>query len=217
MSGWGHDGPMVKMKRRPNHAVTVGVLCLGASSWGILLPPAVTPSLLVCAVLFFAWGIVRAYRASDPQRGKVWALVGFILSVFFLGRIGLAPILDKATSHTVVVDGIKRTFRVRVPSSYDPSTPTPAILVFHGFAQTGRGIERLSRLSRHAEREGYLAVYPEGHRRSWNDGRSTAPNARVGVTPWACRSARACSRTVSGAPTNGPTNGTPSSTAGAKP
>jgi polyhydroxybutyrate depolymerase len=49
----------------------------------------------------------------------------------------------------------------------------PLVLIFHGGGATARAMERLTGFSELADREGFIAVYPQGIGRSWNDGRDT--------------------------------------------
>ena len=95
-----------------------------------------------------------------------------MISLLLLGLVVLDPMLDGATRHAITVDGVSRSYRVHEPAAFDGTSPVPVLLVFHGFRQTGRGVERLSDLSALADRQGFLVVYPEGHRRAWNDGQS---------------------------------------------
>jgi polyhydroxybutyrate depolymerase len=79
----------------------------------------------------------------------------------------------------ILSGGRLRTYRVFAPSG--DSAPWPVMLVFHGGGGTGEGMERLSGLDAIAGREGFLAVYPDGYRRSWADGRGTSAADAAGV------------------------------------
>ena len=75
---------------------------------------------------------------------------------------------------TLRVNGVERTYLLLVPSSYRPGTPAPLVLVFHGAGGRGRRMAPHTGFSRLAQREGFVAVYPDGLGRRWNDGRGTA-------------------------------------------
>lgn len=70
---------------------------------------------------------------------------------------------------------------------HDPGVPRggdglrPAVLVFHGFLQTPRGMRNLTGIDRLADEEGFLVVYPKGTFRSWNDGDDTKPASKRDV------------------------------------
>jgi polyhydroxybutyrate depolymerase len=58
--------------------------------------------------------------------------------------------------------GARRTYRLFVPSGYDPSQPTPLVLNFHGFGGSGRQQEANSHMTREAERSGFITVAADG-------------------------------------------------------
>jgi polyhydroxybutyrate depolymerase len=75
---------------------------------------------------------------------------------------------------TLRVDGVERGYLLFVPSSYRPGHPAPLLLIFHGGGGRARGIAPHTGFSRLAEQEGFVAVYPDGLNRRWNDGRGYA-------------------------------------------
>jgi polyhydroxybutyrate depolymerase len=82
---------------------------------------------------------------------------------------------------SMVVDGRRRSYLVHAPSRRDGRLPV--VLVFHGGGSTALAMERESGFSALADREGFIAVYPEGVGQSWNDGRGegSTPAVREGV------------------------------------
>ncbi|MBI3778439.1 MAG: hypothetical protein HY274_05955 [Gammaproteobacteria bacterium] len=84
-------------------------------------------------------------------------------------------------------DGLKRRYIVHVPPAYDGKTPAPVVIMFHGGGGKARGAMSETGWSAKADKEYFLAVYPEGVPRdpsrhasfvanpqSWNDGSSRA-------------------------------------------
>jgi polyhydroxybutyrate depolymerase len=76
------------------------------------------------------------------------------------------------------VSDLKREYRLHLPPGYDRSKATSVVLDFHRYNGTADGEERDTGLSRHADKHGYLVVYPQGtafltdtgqHITSWND------------------------------------------------
>lgn len=70
--------------------------------------------------------------------------------------------------------GHTRTSELHIPSSYNPSTPTPLVIGYHGGFGEGENQENLTHMATTAEREGFIVAYPDGINRHWNDGRSKA-------------------------------------------
>lgn len=70
-------------------------------------------------------------------------------------------------------DGRRRTYRVYVPESYDPTQPTPLVLSLHGFASNAGQQMEFSQWNRVADEHGFLVVYPQGSGTppGWNSGR----------------------------------------------
>lgn len=62
----------------------------------------------------------------------------------------------------ITVAGQKRNYLVHIPVNYDPGKRVPLVLILHGAFGTGRQIERQSGFSKLSDREGFLAVYPNG-------------------------------------------------------
>lgn len=85
--------------------------------------------------------------------GLVVAFALFVLIAFELAN---------RTNGTLVSSGEKRAYLLYVPESYDPSTPTPLVISFHGFAEWPAHQMQVSRWNDLADQEGFLVVYPSG-------------------------------------------------------
>lgn len=84
---------------------------------------------------------------------------------------------DTVTPETTVpappVDFTARPFEVFQPSSYDPATPMPLVVLLHGFGASGAIQEAYFELQPLAEERGFLYVHPDGTinqigRQFWN-------------------------------------------------
>ena len=74
---------------------------------------------------------------------------------------------------TLEVDGKSRSYRLHLPSTV--SGRYPIVFSFHGLNSNAEQEERLSQFSSLADREGFIAVYPEGVSAKWRFmGRSDA-------------------------------------------
>ncbi len=79
--------------------------------------------------------------------------------------------------HTLVVDGVSRTYRVHVPRHYKATVPVPLLLAFHGAGSNSEDMASLTGLDKVADRAGFLAVYPQGIEYRWHAGLSTGSTA----------------------------------------
>ena len=75
----------------------------------------------------------------------------------------------QTVERSITVGGRTRTYRIFVPTN--ASSPVPLLLVFHGGGGTGRQMERFTRFTAVAAREHFVAIYPDGVDKNWNDGR----------------------------------------------
>ena len=51
---------------------------------------------------------------------------------------------------------------VRVPASYDPDTPTPLVMLLHGYSGTGDAQEAYMQFAPIADEFGYIYLHPDG-------------------------------------------------------
>ena len=69
--------------------------------------------------------------------------------------------------------GLRRSYRIHIPPSFDRTKPTPLVLALHGGGGSGWHMERLTLggFNTLSDKEGFIVVYPDGIERHWNDGR----------------------------------------------
>lgn len=80
-----------------------------------------------------------------------------------------------AQTGTITVDGLERTYTLRLPTSYNGSAPIPLVIAMHGGFGSGTQLENQSQLTPKGEAEGFILVYPDGYPspisiRTWNAG-----------------------------------------------
>jgi len=80
---------------------------------------------------------------------------------------------ETSTTRSIIFAGLERTYRIRIPSSYDKTSPIPLVIVLHGGGGTGEKMEELTLrgFNRLSDKEGFIVVYPDGIEKHWNDGR----------------------------------------------
>jgi polyhydroxybutyrate depolymerase len=112
--------------------------------------------------------------------------LGVFLALALITELARAEIKQtKPGSHTMAihVDGLERTYIVHVPASYKPSIATPMVVMLHGGGGTARAAMWETEWVDKADKEGFLAVFPNALARDparsshfsrnpqlWNDG-----------------------------------------------
>lgn len=67
-------------------------------------------------------------------------------------------------------NGSTRTFITYIPSTYNPSTPVPLVLVLHGLTMSASSIMSVTGFNNIAQNNNFIAVYPDGLNNDWNFG-----------------------------------------------
>ena len=89
-----------------------------------------------------------------------------------------SPNFPGATSTMpIVVNVLDRIYLLHLPTDYDQNKPTSLVLNFHGYTDSAGGMESGTGMSYHADKYGYIVVYPQathftsksGLITSWND------------------------------------------------
>lgn len=89
--------------------------------------------------------------------------------------------MDNSRRHSIVSGHIERTFIVHAPrrEGVSGAHARPLVLAFHGGYASAFHMQKLTRLNELAERDDFIAVYPEGVSRHWNDGRGEEKHGEV--------------------------------------
>jgi len=75
-----------------------------------------------------------------------------------------------ARAESLVVGGRERSYFVYRPPGLSRANPAPLVIVLHGGFGSGLQAERSYHWNAEADRGGFVVVYPDGFRRSWNAG-----------------------------------------------
>jgi polyhydroxybutyrate depolymerase len=57
--------------------------------------------------------------------------------------------------------GLERDYRLYIPASYDPQTPTPLVVMLHGLTSNITDIEYYTEISQKADQAGFIVAYPQ--------------------------------------------------------
>ncbi|MFF0496653.1 alpha/beta hydrolase family esterase [Nocardia aobensis] len=102
------------------------------------------------------------------------AAAGLIAAVSGCAPLHAAPAGDRTV--TVESSGLPRQYLIREPSSPGPGK-RPAVLIFHGGGGSAENMAATTGFDTLADTEGFVAVYPVGSDKSWNDGRGADTTA----------------------------------------
>lgn len=75
-----------------------------------------------------------------------------------------------ADEHSLAVGGRERTYLLHRPAGLDRSRPVPLVVMLHGGFGSGSQAEGAYRWDEEADHRGFVVVYPDGVRRTWNAG-----------------------------------------------
>lgn len=92
----------------------------------------------------------------------------FIL--FFLLMAFCSASFAQTYYRSIYSEGIKRSFVIHVPEETVESG-LPLVIVLHGHGGTGKQIMKSTGFNDISDREKFIAVYPDGIKKNWNDGR----------------------------------------------
>ncbi|MEH6632324.1 MAG: CocE/NonD family hydrolase [Halopseudomonas aestusnigri] len=99
----------------------------------------------------------------------------YIAKAFSLISLLTLPLLIQGTVHAnslcresgrCELDG--RTYQVKVPESWDGTSPLPVLIHLHGWGRTGRNVLNNHRVTNATENNGFLLVAPDGLGKSWD-------------------------------------------------
>ncbi|HKP62044.1 MAG TPA: PHB depolymerase family esterase, partial [Polyangiales bacterium] len=86
------------------------------------------------------------------------------------------------SAQTLMVGGSRRTFIHYAPRALDPDKPVPLIIVPHGYTQSGEEMFIITKYPELADREGFVAVFPDGAPNStgpWDVGEGVCGNGAL--------------------------------------
>lgn len=112
------------------------------------------------------------------MRAHRWIVSMFFVLTALVGLGGGARAVpsytgpDASVVHVIDVLGMQRRYMVHAPPG-SGDQPMPAVVILHGHGGTPFQMESYIGFDAVADREGFIAVYPEGNERYWSDVRFT--------------------------------------------
>jgi len=74
---------------------------------------------------------------------------------------------ERDYSSSLEFGGLTRTYHVHLPASYDGRKQFSLVLAFHPGLLNGKTMEKLTRFSQTADKNGFIVVYPDGYKKVW--------------------------------------------------
>lgn len=106
--------------------------------------------------------------ASGRITGIISRVLVLVTCLFMVHCTPALPRMPVSTARTyqakvdLRIHGFRRTYRVHIPNGYTGENSLPLVVVVHGAFYTAKKMERTSGFSELADREGFIAVYPNG-------------------------------------------------------
>ncbi len=113
---------------------------------------------------------MKEIKAISPAKSRMSSFMK-VLAVIYLASF-LLPVA-RAQRASFVLESLKRSYRIHIPPYFDKSVSVPLVIVLHGRGGNGEGMILVTRKGFNvlADRDGFIAVYPDGIGLNWNDGR----------------------------------------------
>jgi polyhydroxybutyrate depolymerase len=97
------------------------------------------------------------------MKRQQWITGLFVLILCLLAcRAGKQNATSSTVTHTLIHDGVQRSYILYIPSSVDPSLPTPLVIAMHGGTGNAGSIIFSSEFNQVADDHGFIVVYPNG-------------------------------------------------------
>jgi polyhydroxybutyrate depolymerase len=90
------------------------------------------------------------------------------------------PLFSQTIEQEIEVDGTERTYLLHLPETGTLIYNLPLVIVLHGHGGTGKQIMNESGFNKLADRDRFIAVYPDGLHKAWNDGRAKSEKGKLG-------------------------------------
>ncbi len=93
-----------------------------------------------------------------------------IIFLLFLVFYSL-PAYAQYSYKTILSNNLKRIYRIYLPQSFSLNEHLPVVIVLHGGGSSGKRMSNYIKLHSVADKNRFIAVFPDGVRGNWNDGR----------------------------------------------
>ncbi|MCM8788606.1 MAG: phospholipase [Candidatus Omnitrophica bacterium] len=96
----------------------------------------------------------------------------YFLILIFVLAIGCLSADQNLIHKSIKVDGVERTYLLRIFSSYNGEKSVPLVFVLHGGGGNGKQMMNFTSFENLSEKDCFIVVYPDAYRKNWNDARN---------------------------------------------
>jgi polyhydroxybutyrate depolymerase len=104
---------------------------------------------------------------------RIFMVAAALAALPVSGGVSRAPAGEADAAVTIDHGGLKRSYLMHVPVKAPPQGGYPVVVILHGGGGQADSMVKLARLDPLADARGFIAVYPNGIGKHWNDGRAT--------------------------------------------
>jgi polyhydroxybutyrate depolymerase len=97
-------------------------------------------------------------------------LAGYLIELTAVILALVAPAAHALESAKITIAGVERSYVFQMPQHL--RKPAPLLIALHGALGSGSGMATFSKFAALADEKGFIAVFPDGVDRHWNDGRA---------------------------------------------
>jgi polyhydroxybutyrate depolymerase len=115
---------------------------------------------------------------SQMRRNPLSMIQRASLALLLVGCAFSTPRDIHTVEGALDMGGLLRTYHLHIPPGLDATRPLPLVFVFHGGGGHGLQMERFTGFSALSDKEAFIACYPDGVDKNWNDGR-VVPDSRA--------------------------------------
>jgi polyhydroxybutyrate depolymerase len=104
----------------------------------------------------------------------IYSMPSLLFALLSFGDFSQRKMHSSDFTESITAGGLKRTYLIHIPPSYDLSKSVTLLIALHGGGGTGQNMVRLTRggFDKISDAKGFIVVYPNGIEKHWNDGRS---------------------------------------------
>lgn len=95
----------------------------------------------------------------------------FKITLFIIYAAVIGILHAEEIDGTLIVDNVERNYILYLPSGYTSDGSYPLVIVLHGGGGEAKGTMKMTGFNVIADRERFIAVYPNGQDKQWRDGR----------------------------------------------